>query len=70
MTFIINGRNRSINNYIALITIVITIYFYCNRDGLFAIDVVKGIDDRERSYDDFTERRELEKTAAMLFGKI
>ena len=45
------------------------IYYYCNRDGLFSIDVVKGIDDRDRSYDDTSERRELEKTADMLFGK-
>ena len=33
------------------------------------IDVVKGIDDRERSYDDTQERRELEKTADMLFSR-
>ncbi|WP_081674333.1 helix-turn-helix domain-containing protein [Butyrivibrio sp. VCD2006] len=46
------------------------IFFYCNRDGLFSIDVVKGIDDKEKSYDDTKERRELEKTADMLFGKI
>ena len=33
------------------------IYFYCNRDGLFSIDPVKGIDDRESGYDDSQERR-------------
>lgn len=44
------------------------IYFYCNRDGMFSMDVVKGIDDRERSYDDAAERRDLEKTADILFG--
>ena len=44
------------------------IYFYCNRDGLFSQDVVKGIDDRESEHDDSKERRELEKTADMLFG--
>lgn len=44
------------------------IYFYCNRSGLFSIDPVKGIDDREKSYDDLTERRELENAAKMLFG--
>ncbi len=44
------------------------IYYYCNRDGLFSIDVVKGIDDREKSYDDHHERMELEKTAKKLFG--
>jgi len=45
------------------------IFFYCNRDGLFSIDVIKGIDDRTMSYDDFVERRELEQTAKILFGK-
>ncbi len=44
------------------------IFFYCNRDGLFSIDPVKGIDDRESGYDDSQERRELEKAADMLFG--
>ena len=44
------------------------IYFYCNRDGLFCQDVVKGIDDKESGYDDTQERRELEKAADMLFG--
>lgn len=44
------------------------ILFYCNRDGLFYIDPVKGIDDRESGYDDSGERRELEATAKMLFG--
>ncbi len=43
-------------------------YFYCNRDGLFCQDVVKGIDDKERGYDDTQERRELEQAADMLFG--
>ncbi len=45
------------------------IYFYCNRDGLFSHDIIKGIDDKERAYDDVQERIELEKTADMLFGK-
>ena len=44
------------------------IYFYCNRDGLFYIDPVKGIDDKESGYDDSQERRELEKTEEKLFG--
>ncbi len=43
------------------------IFFYCNRDGLFSIDPIKGIDDRESGYDDPQERRELEKAANMLF---
>ena len=44
------------------------IFFYCNRDGLFSIDPVKGIDDKESGYDDSKERRELEKVADKLFG--
>lgn len=43
-------------------------FFYCNRDGLFSMDVIKGIDDRESGYDHSKERRELEKAAKMLFG--
>ena len=43
------------------------IFFYCNRDGLFFTNVVKGIDDKESGYDDYRERRELEKAAKMLF---
>lgn len=44
------------------------IFFYCNRSGLFSINLVKGIDDKENSHDNTEERRELEKTAKMLFG--
>ena len=44
------------------------IFVYCNRDGLFSIDPVKGIDDKESGYDDSQERRELEAAAEMLFG--
>ena len=44
------------------------IYFYCNRDGLFSINLVKGIDDKESTYDDIEDRRALEQTAKMLFG--
>jgi len=44
------------------------ILFWCNRDGLFSADVVRGIDDREHGYDDTAERRALEKAADMLFG--
>lgn len=45
------------------------IYFYCNRDGLFSQDIVKGIDDKESGYDNSQERGELEETANRLFGK-
>lgn len=44
------------------------ILFYCNRDGLFSINVLKGIDDKQTSYDDVEERRALEQAAKMLFG--
>lgn len=44
------------------------IYFYCNRDGLFSIEVKRGIDTINRSYDRTNERRELEQTAKKLFG--
>ena len=44
------------------------ILFYCNRDGLFFVNPIKGIDDKEGSYDNTEERRELEQTAKMLFG--
>lgn len=45
------------------------ILFYCNRDGLFYIDPVKGIDDKESCYDDAQERRELERVAKILFDR-
>lgn len=45
------------------------IYCFCNRDGLFYIDVNKYVDGRDKSYDDIKERMELEKAADMIFGK-
>ena len=44
------------------------ILFYCNRDGLFSINVIKGIDNKEASYDNIEERRALEQAAKQLFG--
>ncbi|MBO4346031.1 MAG: helix-turn-helix domain-containing protein [Lachnospiraceae bacterium] len=44
------------------------IFFYCNRDGLFSQDIVKGIDDKESEYYYSDERKELEETAKKLFG--
>ena len=44
------------------------ILFYCNRDGFFYVEPVKGIDDKESGYDDSRERKELEKAAQILFG--
>ena len=44
------------------------ILFYCNRDGLFFINPVKGIDDKDSSYDDTEERRELELAAKIMLS--
>lgn len=44
------------------------IYFYCNRDGLFSVNVIKSIDGRRAAYDDAEERRALEKAAKMVLG--
>ena len=44
------------------------ILFYCNRDGLFSVDVHKAIDSRKHAYDDTEERRALEQAAKMIFG--
>ena len=44
------------------------LFFYCNRDGLFYINVVKGIDDKQVSYDNAEERKALEETAKRIFG--
>lgn len=44
------------------------IYVYCNKDGLFYVNVRKEIDFKEKAYDDTKERRALEKIADMLFG--
>lgn len=44
------------------------ILFYCNRDGLFSINIMKAIDGKEKAYDDVEERRELERVAKMLLG--
>lgn len=42
------------------------ILFCCNRDGLFSMDIVKGIDDKESGYDRSKERRAIEKAAGIL----
>lgn len=44
------------------------ILFYCNRDGLFSINVNKAIDGKENAYEDIEERRQLEEAAKRLFG--
>ena len=43
------------------------IFFYCNRDGLFSINVKKSIHGRSMSYDDTAERRALEEAARIMF---
>jgi len=43
------------------------IFFYCNRDGLFSVNVNRAIDGRQSCYDDTAERRALEQTARLLF---
>lgn len=48
--------------------VVKRIYFYCNRDGLFYVDVHKAIDGRQNAYDDTMERKALEQAAKMLLG--
>ena len=45
------------------------LFFYCNRDGLFSININKKIHGREKSYDDVEERRALEAAAKMLLGQ-
>ena len=44
------------------------IYFYCNRDGLFYVDVHHAIDGKAGAYDHTQERKELEQAAKILFG--
>ena len=44
------------------------ILFYCNRDGLFSRTILKGIDDKQASYDDAEERKVLEEIAEKLLG--
>ena len=44
------------------------ICFYCNRDGLYYVDVHRAIDGRRRAYDDSAERRALEQAAKMILG--
>ena len=43
------------------------IVFYCNQDGLFSLNILKGIDDRHSCYEMKEERRALEEMAKRLF---
>lgn len=42
------------------------IVFYCNQDGLFSLNILKGIDDRQSCYDSKEERKALEEMAKRL----
>jgi len=44
------------------------IYFYCNRDGLFCVNVHCAIDGNPSAYDNAEERRQLEAAAKKIFG--
>lgn len=44
------------------------IFFYCNRDGLFSIEVKPAIDGKNTSYDDTKERKALEEAAKLILG--
>jgi len=48
--------------------VVKKLFFYCNRDGMFCMDVHKAIHGRQSAYDDSGERRTLEQTAKRIFG--
>jgi len=45
------------------------IFFYCNKDGLFSVEVHRAIDAKPGAYDRTREQRELEHAAHILFGK-
>ena len=44
------------------------ICFYCNRDGLFSVNVHRAIDGKPGAYDNTEERRQLEAAAQRIFG--
>ena len=48
------------------------IFFFCNKDGLFSLDVKKGIDDKEAAYSDHEIRRKQEKIMDVFyqFGEL
>lgn len=48
------------------------IFFFCNKDGLFSMDVKKGIDDKEAAYSDHEIRRKQEKIMDIFyqFGEL
>lgn len=48
------------------------IFFFCNKDGLFSLNVKKGIDDKEAAYSDYEIRRKQEKIMDIFyeFGEL
>lgn len=48
------------------------IFFFCNKDGLFSLDVKKGIDDKEAAYSDHEIRQKQEKIMDVFyqFGEL
>ena len=44
------------------------ILFWCNRDGLFSLNVHRANDGKPAAYDTSKERRALEETAKKIFG--
>ena len=48
------------------------IFYFCNTDGLFSMDVKKGIDDKEAAYSDHEIRRKQEKIMDIFyeFGEL
>ena len=48
------------------------IFYFCNKDGLFSMDVKKGIDDKEAAYSDHEIRRKQEKIMDIFyeFGEL
>lgn len=48
------------------------IFFFCNKDGLFSLNVKKGIDDKEAAYSDHEIRRKQEKIMDIFyeFGEL
>ena len=48
------------------------IFFFCNKDGVFSLDVKKGIDDKEAAYSDHEIRRKQEKIMDIFyeFGEL
>ena len=48
------------------------IFFFCNKDGLFSLNVKKGIDDKEAAYSDYEIRQKQEKIMDIFyeFGEL